>query len=52
LGVHLFVACGIGKIKFDVICREILPFLVLAVIVILIVTYIPQSAMGLVKLFY
>jgi C4-dicarboxylate transporter DctM subunit len=52
LGVHLFVACGIAKIKFDVICREILPFLMLAVIVILIVTYIPQTAMWLVKLFY
>jgi C4-dicarboxylate transporter DctM subunit len=52
LGVHLFVACGIAKIKFDVICREILPFLVLAVIVIFIVTYIPQTGMWLVKLFY
>jgi len=52
LGVHLFVACGIAKKKFDVICREILPFLILAVLVILIVTYIPQASMGLVKLFY
>jgi C4-dicarboxylate transporter DctM subunit len=52
LGVHLFVACGIAKIKFDVICREILPFLLLAVVVIFIVTYIPQTGMWLVKLFY
>jgi len=52
LGVHLFVACGIAKMKFDVICREILPFLILAVLVILIVTYIPPASMWLVKLFY
>jgi len=52
LGVNLFVACGIAKIKFDVICREILPFLLVAVVVIFIVTYIPQASMWLVKLFY
>ena len=52
LGVHLFVACGIAKIKFDVICREILPFILLAVAVIFIVTYFPQTGMWMVKLFY
>lgn len=52
LGVNLFVACGIAKIKFNVICREIFPFLIVAVVVIFIVTYIPQTGMWLVKLFY
>jgi C4-dicarboxylate transporter DctM subunit len=52
LGVHLFVSCGIAKIKFDVICREVYPFLLVAVAVIFVVTYIPQTAMWLVKLFY
>jgi C4-dicarboxylate transporter DctM subunit len=52
LGVHLFVACGIAKVKFDVICREIYPFLLVAISVIFIVSYFPQTAMWLVKLFY
>ena len=52
LGVHLFVSCGIAKIKFDVICREVYPFLLVAVSVIFIVSYFPQTAMWLVKLFY
>ncbi len=52
LGVHLFVSCGIAKIKFDAICREVYPFLLVAVAVIFVVTYIPQTAMWLVKLFY
>ena len=49
LGVLLFMACGIAKIKFNVICREILPFLIVAVAVIFIVTYFPWTAMWLVK---
>lgn len=52
LGVNLFVSCGIAKIKFDAICREIYPFLVVAVAVVFVVTYIPQASMWLVKLFY
>jgi len=46
------VSCGIAKIKFDELCREIYPFLAVAVIVVFIVTYIPQASMWLVKLFY
>lgn len=52
LGVNLFVSCGIAKIKFDEICREIYPFLLVAVAVVFIVTYIPQASMWLVKIFY
>jgi C4-dicarboxylate transporter DctM subunit len=52
LGVNLFVSCGIAKIKFDELCREIYPFLAVAVVVVFIVTYIPQASMWLVKLFY
>lgn len=50
LGVHLFMGCGIANIKFDAICKEIVPFLVIAVIVILIVTYVPDVTMFLVRL--
>jgi C4-dicarboxylate transporter DctM subunit len=49
LGVLLFMACGIANIKFNVICREILPFLFVAVAVIFVVTYFPWTAMWLVK---
>lgn len=41
LGVHLFMACGIAKIKFSEILKEMVPFLVACLIIILLVTYIP-----------
>ena len=49
LGVLLFMACNIANIKFNVICREIFPFLVVAVAVIFIVSYCPWTAMWLVR---
>ncbi len=40
-GVCLFVACGIGKIKLEEVIKNILPFLIVLIIDILIVTYVP-----------
>jgi C4-dicarboxylate transporter DctM subunit len=48
LGIHLFMSCGLAKIKFSEIVREIWPFIGVAVIVILITTYIPATGMWLV----
>jgi C4-dicarboxylate transporter DctM subunit len=49
LGVNLFVACGITKGKFDGIVREIWPFIAVAFITILIVTYVPNVSMFLIN---
>lgn len=47
LGVHLFMACGIAKIKFSEILREICPFLIMCLIIILLTTFIPQVSLFL-----
>lgn len=41
VGVNLFVACGIGKIPFADLVRKIVPFLIAALIALVIITYIP-----------
>lgn len=47
LGVHLFMACGIAKIKFSEIVREIVPFLIACLIVILLTTFVPSVSLFL-----
>ena len=47
LGVHLFMACGIAKIKFSEIVREIVPFLIACLIVILLTTFVPGVSLFL-----
>lgn len=47
LGVHLFMACGIAKIKFSEIVREIIPFLIACLIVILLTTFVPSVSLFL-----
>ena len=51
LGIHLFMSCGLAKVKFSEIVREIWPFIGVAVVVILITTYIPATGMWLVQIF-
>ena len=41
VGVNLYVACGIGKIKIEEITKGIVPCLVAELVVLLLVTYIP-----------
>ncbi|KKB33267.1 TRAP transporter large permease [Bacillus thermotolerans] len=41
VGVNLYVASGIGKVKLHSISRAILPFLFAALVVLLLITYIP-----------
>ena len=45
LGVCLFVACGIAKITLEQIAKAILPFLIAAIAVLFIVTYIPELSL-------
>jgi TRAP-type C4-dicarboxylate transport system permease large subunit len=52
VGVCLFVASSIGKISIDRISKKILPFLLVSILVLILVTYIPQISLGLPGLFY
>ncbi len=47
LGVNLFVACGIQKISIEQISRAVLPFILMNVIVLFILTFIPDIIMFL-----
>jgi C4-dicarboxylate transporter, DctM subunit len=52
LGVCLFVASGIGNISLERISMAGLPFLLLSLIILLLVTYIPEISLFLPGLFY
>ncbi|WP_436326989.1 TRAP transporter large permease [Brevibacterium sp. FAM 27836] len=41
VGLNLYVGAGIGKIKLEEVVRGIVPFLVCAIIALLLITYIP-----------
>ena len=45
VGVNLYVACGIGDINIEKISKGIVPFLIGELIILLIVTYIPQISL-------
>ncbi|MDR3331610.1 MAG: TRAP transporter large permease [Synergistaceae bacterium] len=51
LGVCLFVSCGIAKISLEEISSAALPFIVVMIIDVLILTYLPVLSYGLPKLF-
>jgi len=50
LGACLFVACGISKLKLEEISKEIWPFILIEVSVLLLITYIPEISMFIPKL--
>lgn len=47
VGPNLYVAADIGKVKFEVICRKIVPLLIMSGIALLIITYVPWFATAL-----
>ena len=51
VGSVLFVGCGIGKTTIGNITRSLLPFYIVMVIVLMLVTYIPQITLFLPKFF-
>lgn len=51
VGVNLFVACQIAGIRLDQIMRPLVPFLLVLIIDILIITYIPKISLFLPALF-
>jgi len=52
VGLNLFVTCGIAKIKFDDIIKPIVPFIIVLIVVVLLVTYIPPLALYLPTVFH
>jgi C4-dicarboxylate transporter DctM subunit len=51
LGVCLFIACSIAKITLEQIVKAILPFLIAAIAVLFIVTYIPELSLWIPRMF-
>lgn len=51
VGVCLFVASGIGKVSIEKIARAGLPFLIVSLIILALVTYVPQISLFLPDLF-
>lgn len=50
LGANLFMACQVGEIKFDNLIRKIVPWIVVMVVVLMIITYVPAISLTLPKL--
>lgn len=49
LGVNLFVACGIQKISLETISKAVIPFILVNIIAILLITFIPDIVLFLPK---
>jgi TRAP-type C4-dicarboxylate transport system permease large subunit len=50
-GVLLFVVCAIADIKLDRLAAAVFPFLVWLIVVLLLVTYVPEVAMWVPRVF-
>ena len=50
VGVCLFVACGIAKIPIERVIKTILPFLLMLLITLLIITFVPEITLWLPRL--
>lgn len=50
LGVNLFVASSVGKVQFEKIAVAVIPFILVMVACILLITYIPELSLWLVNL--
>jgi tripartite ATP-independent transporter DctM subunit len=51
MGLCLFVVCGISKIKLGALFKEVLPFFIVEVVILFIVTYVPWFTLTLPRLF-
>jgi tripartite ATP-independent transporter DctM subunit len=50
VGVNLYVACGIGKVNLAKISKAAIPLILMSLLVLLLVTYIPQISLFLTNL--
>ncbi|RXT07002.1 TRAP transporter large permease [Ammoniphilus sp. CFH 90114] len=51
VGTALFIASSIGKVRIEALSKSLLPFIVVAYVVLLIITYIPSITLSIPKLF-
>ncbi|RPI06315.1 MAG: TRAP transporter large permease subunit, partial [Zetaproteobacteria bacterium] len=51
VGVCLYVVCGIGNLRLDEISRAIVPFLLVEIAVLFLITYVPDLIMFLPAMF-
>ena len=51
VGLCLYVACGIADVRLEQISRTIIPFLLIEVAVLFLVTYVPTLIMFLPNMF-
>ncbi|MHA6250777.1 TRAP transporter large permease [Oceanobacillus sp. CAU 1775] len=49
VGVNLFVAQGISGVSFEALVRRIIPFIIVLVVALLIVTFVPQLSLFLIR---
>ncbi len=47
LGANLFMACQVGEISFDQLTRKIWPWIIVMIVLLMLVTYVPQISMWL-----
>lgn len=45
VGMNLYVACGLGKVSLKKLSMAIIPFVIVSLLILLIVTYIPQISL-------
>ena len=50
VGTNLFVICAIGKVKMEPLVKAVIPFLLVEIIVLLIISYIPIFTLYIPKL--
>ena len=48
VGPNLYVAADIGKVKFEEICRKMVPLLLMSLLALLCITYIPALSLCLI----
>ena len=48
VGPNLYVAADIGKVKFEVICRKMVPLLLMSLVALFAITYIPALSLCLI----
>jgi tripartite ATP-independent transporter DctM subunit len=51
LGLCLFVVCGVAKVKLGPLIREVMPFLIVEIVILFMITYMPWFTLTLPRLF-
>jgi C4-dicarboxylate transporter DctM subunit len=51
-GVNLFAACTVARISLDRIITQLVPFVLVVLACLMVITYVPQLSLGLRDLVY